>query len=239
MTTTGPATSTARTSDPAPTPRDPDALAATAGEGWTEARVAALRDLWGEGHATAEIGWRMGISKNAVVGKAHRLNLPARPSPLPAGAAPGGAGREHPAVTRHARAPLRAPAPTGTWTLPQADRPAADAAATPPAPPPVVGPPATATPRAEPTDRERDHEAGGRGCLWPIGEPRRPGFHFCGGQTLAPGRPYCEAHHRAAHEGPVVPRAASSEVAASRPAHPGGATPRRLAAGGAGGWRWT
>ena len=49
---------------------------------WTEALIAALRRLWAEGHSTAEIGRRMGITKNAVVGKAHRLMLAPRPSPI-------------------------------------------------------------------------------------------------------------------------------------------------------------
>ena len=49
---------------------------------WTEETIERLRAFWAEGLSTAEIGRRMGISKNAVVGKAHRLNLPARPSPI-------------------------------------------------------------------------------------------------------------------------------------------------------------
>ena len=49
---------------------------------WTEEAIGQLRILWAEGHSTAEIGRRMGISKNAVVGKAHRLGLVARPSPI-------------------------------------------------------------------------------------------------------------------------------------------------------------
>src|SRR3954465_6628640 len=49
---------------------------------WNEETIARIRALWAEGLSTAEIGRRMGISKNAVVGKAHRLNLPARPSPI-------------------------------------------------------------------------------------------------------------------------------------------------------------
>ncbi|WBO59682.1 GcrA family cell cycle regulator [Acidocella sp. MX-AZ03] len=46
---------------------------------WTDDSIARLRSLWAEGLSTAEIGRRLNISKNAVVGKAHRLNLPARP----------------------------------------------------------------------------------------------------------------------------------------------------------------
>src|SRR4051794_41195803 len=49
---------------------------------WNEGTIARIRALWPEGLSTAEIGRRMGITKNAVVGKAHRLNLPARPSPI-------------------------------------------------------------------------------------------------------------------------------------------------------------
>ncbi len=49
---------------------------------WTEETIFRLRSLWQEGHSTAEIGRRMSITKNAVVGKAHRLTLPARPSPI-------------------------------------------------------------------------------------------------------------------------------------------------------------
>ena len=54
--------------------------------GWNSDTVARLRQLWGEGHPTAEIGRRLGLSKNAVIGKAHRLDLPNRPSPIRRGA---------------------------------------------------------------------------------------------------------------------------------------------------------
>jgi GcrA cell cycle regulator len=49
---------------------------------WNDATKKTLRALWAEGLTTAEIGRRMGIGKNAVVGKAHRLNLPSRKSPI-------------------------------------------------------------------------------------------------------------------------------------------------------------
>jgi GcrA cell cycle regulator len=49
---------------------------------WNEETIRHLRDLWAEGHSTAEIGRRLGVSKNAIVGKAHRLDLDARPSPI-------------------------------------------------------------------------------------------------------------------------------------------------------------
>ena len=59
---------------------------------WSDANIARLRTLWAEGHSVAEIGRRMGVSKNAVVSNADRLGLDARPSPIrrsaPAKAAP-------------------------------------------------------------------------------------------------------------------------------------------------------
>ena len=49
---------------------------------WTDESITRLRSLWHEGLSTAEIGRRMQITKNAVVGKAHRLTLSPRPSPI-------------------------------------------------------------------------------------------------------------------------------------------------------------
>src|SRR5476651_667643 len=49
---------------------------------WNDEVIGHLRALWDEGHSTAEIGRRLGVTKNAIVGKAHRLELDARPSPI-------------------------------------------------------------------------------------------------------------------------------------------------------------
>ncbi len=49
---------------------------------WTPERIAELQRLWAAGMPTAEIGRHLEVSKNAVVGKAHRLGLAARPSPI-------------------------------------------------------------------------------------------------------------------------------------------------------------
>lgn len=49
---------------------------------WTEERIADLVRLWNEGLTTGEIGKQLEVSKNAVVGKAHRLGLTGRPSPI-------------------------------------------------------------------------------------------------------------------------------------------------------------
>lgn len=54
---------------------------------WTEPLVARLRELWAKDYSTAAIGRVMGLTKNQVVAKAHRLRLPGRPSPIRAPAA--------------------------------------------------------------------------------------------------------------------------------------------------------
>jgi GcrA cell cycle regulator len=50
--------------------------------GWNDEKIGRLKKLWSEGLTTGEIGKRLGVSKNAVVGKAHRLGLKGRPSPI-------------------------------------------------------------------------------------------------------------------------------------------------------------
>jgi GcrA cell cycle regulator len=55
---------------------------------WDEGAIARLHKLWGEGHSTQKIADLMGTTKHAIVGKAHRLGLMARPSPILRDAAP-------------------------------------------------------------------------------------------------------------------------------------------------------
>ena len=50
--------------------------------GWTPETIKELKRLWNKGFTTVEIGNRLGMSKNAIVGKAHRLGLESRPSPI-------------------------------------------------------------------------------------------------------------------------------------------------------------
>ncbi|HYF07648.1 MAG TPA: GcrA family cell cycle regulator [Acetobacteraceae bacterium] len=156
---------------------------------WSPEAIDRLRALWAEGHSTAEIGRRMGISKNAVVGKAHRLNLPARPSPIRRDAAP------RPVVPRIV-APRPAPVP----------RPLAVAA--PVLARPVVAPPRPAAPpqpsavlRPFPVPAPRPAFArpgSQKACCWPIGEPGTSSFRFCTGEAIL-GKPYCPEHASVAY----------------------------------------
>ncbi len=50
--------------------------------GWTEERVAELKKLWAEGHSASQIAKRLGsVTRNAVIGKVHRLGLSGRATP--------------------------------------------------------------------------------------------------------------------------------------------------------------
>ncbi len=94
---------------------------------WTEEAIDRLRAFWDEGLPTAEIGRRLGISKNAVVGKAHRLDLSARPSPIPTvesrqSGQPSRAERRRPARAS-TTSPARAAASPGSLLLPAAPPP--------------------------------------------------------------------------------------------------------------------
>ena len=133
---------------------------------WTEETIARIRALWAEGHSTAEIGRRMGISKNAVVGKAHRLNLPARPSPI----------RRTPGEKKPRPVVRRITGPT----LPALQSMVRHA---PPKAAPVLRP-VPVQPR--PAGRVSS-------CCWPLGEPGTPDFRFCGDPTV-PAKPYCDEH---------------------------------------------
>ena len=157
---------------------------------WTAEAIETLQALWAEGHSTAEIGRRMGISKNAVVGKAHRLNLAARPSPI----------RREEGERPAAEAPRRAQAAVAPAVAEPPPRPATAPAAARPSPPPrpqqpvatVPAPSRAAAPAHAPVVRPFQRSSA-RTCCWPIGEPGTPEFRFCTAEA-AGGRPYCAEH---------------------------------------------
>ncbi|MBW6400006.1 hypothetical protein KPL78_19250 [Roseomonas sp. HJA6] len=77
-------------------------------DAWSDDAIARLRVLWDEGHSTAEIGRRMNLSKSAVVGKAHRLRLTPRPSPIVASPIlPPGDNRDRAVAVMHSRGKTR------------------------------------------------------------------------------------------------------------------------------------
>ncbi len=149
---------------------------------WTEDRIAVLKAGWEGGMTASQIAEQLGegVTRNAVIGKAHRLGLEARPSPVKAG-----------------EEPTAAPAPA----------PAAPAARAAPAAEPVSAPAAPAPPRAAARPSRRPAKAARtsllelteRICKWPIGHPDEADFHFCG-KASQDGFPYCTEHCAVAYQ---------------------------------------
>jgi GcrA cell cycle regulator len=145
---------------------------------WTPKRTEALIKLWKSGVPTSEIGRKLKVTKNAVVGKAHRLGLPKRQSPIP--------GKDDKA----ARTPA-APRPKQPVAKPVTGKAAATPAVA--APKPAARPLAHGKTEA-PNAIVRLENLGPGMCAWPIGEPGTDAFHFCGKRPTVPDKPYCLEH---------------------------------------------
>ena len=161
---------------------------------WTEDRVATLSKLWAEGLSASQIAKQLGgVTRNAVIGKVHRLGLSGRAKPS----------RPKPAKTATtARAassrPKRASSPTAKTAKSEAPKTAKAKPAT-PAPLPVsVEPPLEAKPLQDGSYATiltlTEHM-----CKWPIGDPSGDEFRFCGRKT-DPDEPYCKAHSMVAYQ---------------------------------------
>ncbi|MEZ5754073.1 MAG: GcrA family cell cycle regulator [Paracoccaceae bacterium] len=182
---------------------------------WTDERVETLKRMWAEGQSASQIAKELGgVTRNAVIGKVHRLGLSNRVAggkdedeDSPAAAAPAAAtarpeprpepaARAEPAPSRAADRPAPASAPSNVTPLPI--RKAIVPAGQPLPPQPSaneISPEALASVR-EVEKRARKltlMELTERTCKWPIGDPATDDFWFCGLPSL-PGKPYCEAH---------------------------------------------
>jgi GcrA cell cycle regulator len=188
---------------------------------WTDERVETLKRMWAEGQSASQIAKELGgVTRNAVIGKVHRLGLSNRvggkdDDEAPA-AAPAASARPEPAPMRADAAPQpAAQRPDPALQSPRAtDRPASAAPVSNVTPLPVrkaivpagqplppqpslneISPEALASVR-EVEKRARRltlMELTERTCKWPIGDPATEDFWFCGLPSL-PGKPYCEAH---------------------------------------------
>lgn len=90
---------------------------------WTEERIAQLKKMWEEGRTASQIAEELGgVSRNAVIGKAHRLDLQSRPSPVRGGGSDDKGGGRKPAAPR-AKAPRAEAAPKAPPVTPAAAAP--------------------------------------------------------------------------------------------------------------------
>ncbi len=169
--------------------------------GWTEERVELLKKLWMEGLSASQIAAVLGdgVTRNAVIGKVHRLKLSGRAKP--ASSAP---------RVRSAPLPARRPGLSSSGRSSMGSmRPRTMGAA-----PMSMG--ATALKISEEFEVEAFQlpqvqeleipveerltllQLNEHTCKWPIGDPLTPDFYFCG-REHDEGRPYCEFHSRRAY----------------------------------------
>jgi GcrA cell cycle regulator len=170
--------------------------------GWTDERVELLKKLWMEGLSASQIAGELGegVTRNAVIGKVHRLKLSARAKPT------NSAPRARPAPRP---APRRVAMPSSIGSMsaagkvrPTMPRPqsigATALAASPDIETEVYVAPAT-TELFIPEDKRLNLlQLNEHTCKWPIGDPLSKDFYFCGQHSLETG-PYCEFHSRRAY----------------------------------------
>ncbi|OIQ25824.1 MAG: GcrA cell cycle regulator [Alphaproteobacteria bacterium MedPE-SWcel] len=180
---------------------------------WTDERVELLKKMWGEGQSASQIAKELGgVTRNAVIGKVHRLGLSNRTT----------GGAKAAAEPKEKPAPKPAPKPKAQ---PKTEP------ARPPAPEPAAAAPAASTAEAKPSVPARKQiipagqplppqpsaneispealakvneiekkakrltlmELTERTCKWPVGDPATEDFWFCG-LPVQQGKPYCDAH---------------------------------------------
>jgi len=154
--------------------------------GWTEERVAELKKLWAEGHSASQIAKRLGsVTRNAVIGKVHRLGLSGRATP-----------------SRPVKRPPRLARPKPQqMPRPALSRGGAALAVREAAPPAMLAEPeANIEPQRLPNgDMVTVLTVKDTMCKWPIGDPADTAFGFCG-RASCDGSPYCTEHGRVAFQ---------------------------------------
>ncbi len=201
---------------------------------WTDERITTLTKMWEAGATAGKIAEELGgVTRNAVIGKAHRLGLKARPSPVRANekkpaeeaaetqdlsVAPARAESVEAPPAPVAPAPEEEPADAAPAAAPRKDTPRIvsvgpggflrqgpgdQQAPIPPAPPRRLVP---AKPSPEIAQKTGLLDLSERVCRWPMGHPGEPDFHFCGAK-VNPSFPYCVEHCGRAYQA-QLPRGA-------------------------------
>ncbi|WP_084397836.1 GcrA family cell cycle regulator [Henriciella aquimarina] len=151
---------------------------------WTEERVEVLKKLWAEGHSASQIAKQLGgVTRNAVIGKVHRLGLSGRATPSRPVKRPPRLARPKPRVSvdgSSASPPQQQPEPR----LRRSDHTAIVSA---------LQPAPVADGEAATILTLRDSM-----CKWPIGDPADPKFAFCGRKSDC--GPYCAEHAKIAFQ---------------------------------------
>lgn len=157
--------------------------------GWTEERVAELKKLWAEGHSASQIAKRLGsVTRNAVIGKVHRLGLSGRATPSRPVKRPPRLARPKP---QQAQGQAAVAATGGLNALAVRPEPAHQQ---------ITAAEANIEPQRLPNgDMVTVLTVKDSMCKWPIGDPADASFGFCG-HGAQEGSPYCHEHARVAFQ---------------------------------------
>lgn len=151
---------------------------------WNDERVELLKKLWQDGLSASQIAAELGgVTRNAVIGKVHRLGLSGRIKSSTPSLAP--------------RRPRAAPQPS--QPRPRFATQGNVALAPSPMPEPAPAPRQAAEVMPFSCERVTIMELRECMCRWPLGDPSRPDFRFCGAKST-PGAAYCDHHARMAYQ---------------------------------------
>jgi GcrA cell cycle regulator len=150
---------------------------------WTDDRVEQLKKLWEGGLSASQIAAELGnVTRNAVIGKVHRLGLSGR-AKSPSSAAP------RPRKPRPAQQMVRMPRPVARGNTALAHDYQVE-----------MEPDPISVDNVIPmSQRLQLVELNDATCHWPVGDPATSDFYFCGGKSIA-GAPYCAHHSRIAYQ---------------------------------------
>ncbi len=160
---------------------------------WTDEMVDQLRAMWVEGLTTGEIGKRLGVSKNSIVGKVHRLGLSGRPSPIKKK-------EENDSIAATTETPAKPVKEKTVAKEPKATKPKPEKTVV-----PADAPAEKAAEKAECHPKPHSHngktmltDLDNHTCRWPLGDPKDENFHFCG-RKVRIGQTYCDEHANIAY----------------------------------------
>lgn len=156
---------------------------------WNEERVELLKKLWAEGLSASQIAGRLGgVTRNAVIGKVHRLGLSGRATTS--------------RMKSHRPRPRATAKRNGKTRFGTVGNPALRALYHQEQQPYTPAVEELVIPEKE---RKSIQTLMENHCRWPIGDPQMTDFHFCG-KSKVNGLPYCEFHARRAFQPPQARR---------------------------------
>ena len=162
---------------------------------WTDRMVDELKSLWQTGLTTSEIAKKLGVSKNSIVGKVHRLSLSGRPSPIKKKEAPSPKNNHEKQVkntSENKKEEVRATIITEKTAIVEQKKDEKIA---------TTIEIQTATPEKS-DGLVRLTDLDNHTCRWPIGDPKDENFHFCG-KKIKTGQTYCDEHSAIAYVKPL------------------------------------